>query len=65
MITFFAVIVSLVLMAVKLLADSSGNKILLRIGRLLVWTIVPLVVLFIVSVMVRVANDAPSLPLFF
>ena len=65
MITGIAVIVSLALLATKLLADSSGYKPALRIGGFLIWLIIPLLVLFIVSVTVRVAEIAPELPLFF
>jgi hypothetical protein len=65
LITVIAVLVSLVLLVVKLLADSSEKTIFLRMGRLLVWFIIPLVVLFVVSVVVRVANDIPNLPLIF
>ena len=65
MITAIALLVSLILLAAKLLADSSEKTTFLRLGRLLVWFIIPLVVLFIVSVIVRVANNAPNLPLIF
>ena len=65
MITGIAVIISLVLLATKLLADSSESEFAVRIGRFVIWLIIPLIVLFIVSVVVRVAGIVPELPLFF
>jgi hypothetical protein len=65
LITVIAVIIAIVLLAVKLLADASEKRIFLRIGRLLVWFIIPLMVLFIVSVTIRLATDIPNLPLIF
>ncbi len=65
MITSIAVIVCLALLATKLLADSSGYKPALRISGFLIWLIIPLLVLFIVSVTVRLANIVPEMPLFF
>jgi hypothetical protein len=65
LITVIAVIIAIVLLAVKLLADASEKRIFLRIGRLLVWFIIPLVVLFIVSATIRLATDIPNLPLIF
>ena len=65
MITSIAVIVCLALLATKLLSDSSESKRALRIGGFLIWLIIPLLVLFIVSVVVRVADILPELPLFF
>ena len=65
MITGIAVIISLVLLATKLLADSSESEFAVRIGRFVIWLIIPLIVLFIVSVVARVADIVPELPLFF
>ena len=65
MITGIAVIISLVLLATKLLADSCESEFAVRIGRFVIWLIIPLIVLFIVSVVVRVADILPELPLFF
>ena len=65
MITGIAVIISLILLATKLLADSSESEFAVRIGRFVIWLIIPLIVLFIVSVVVRVAGIVPELPLFF
>ena len=65
MITVIAVLACLVLLAVKLLADASEKLAFLRLGRRLVWFIIPLMVLFIVSVVVRLATNIPDLPLIF
>ena len=65
MITGIAVIISLALLATKLLADSSESKVALRIGGFLTWLIIPLLTLFIVGVTVRVTEIVPDLPLFF
>jgi len=65
LVTGIAVIVCLALLATKLLADSSGYKPALRISRFLIWLIIPLLVLFIVSVTVRLANIVPEMPLLF
>ena len=65
MITVIAVLISLVLLVAKMLADSSDKRVFLRISKLLVWFIIPLVVLFFVSLTLRVANNIPNLPLVF
>jgi hypothetical protein len=65
LITVIAVIVCLVLLVIKLLADSSEKHAFLHLGRLLVWFIVPLVMLFIVSIVLRIAVNIPNLPLIF
>jgi hypothetical protein len=65
LITVIAVLISLVLLVAKMLADSSDKRVFLRISKLLVWFIIPLVVLFFVSVTLRVANNIPNLPLVF
>jgi hypothetical protein len=65
LITVIAVLVSLVLLVFKLLADSSEKPAFLRISRLLVWFIVPLAALFIVDLISKVANTIPDLPLLF
>ena len=65
MITAIAVIVCLVLLATKLLVDSTDSKLPLRIGGFLTWLIIPLLILFVVSVTVRVAEVVPDLPLIF
>lgn len=65
MITGTAAIISLVLLATKLLADSSEDERLVRIGRILIWLAIPLLIIFITSIVVRVAEIVPELPLFF
>ena len=65
MITGIAVVVCLALLATKLLADSSDHKPALRISGFLIWLIIPLLILFIVSITVRVAEIVPELPLIF
>lgn len=65
MITGIAIIISLVLLVAKLLADSSESESVVRIGGFLIWLIIPLLMLFIINVAARVSNIVPELPLFF
>ncbi len=65
MITGIAIIISLVLLVAKLLADSSESESVVRIGGFLIWLIIPLLMLFIINAAVRVSNIVPELPLFF
>jgi hypothetical protein len=64
MITVIAVIVCLILLAVKLLADATDKPAFTRLGTILLWFIVPLVVLFLANVTVKVANAIPNASLF-
>lgn len=65
MITGIAVMIGLVLLAAKLLADSSEDERVVRIGGFLIWFAIPSLILFIASIVVRVAKIVPELPLFF
>jgi hypothetical protein len=65
LITIIAVIICLILLAVKSLIDSAGKTSFLRFSRTLVWFIIPLLALFVFSMIVRISNGIPDLFLIF